>query len=145
MDGIPETIRADERKLKQIIYNLLSNAVKFTTDGGEIHLSAELVQGSRLKAQGKANNLQISASDFELHRDWVQISVKDTGIGIKPEDLERIFNPFDQVDTSTSRKYQGTGLGLSLIKQLIELHGGKIWAESDGEGKGAIFSYIVPI
>ncbi|MBW2002748.1 MAG: hypothetical protein JRI30_09575 [Deltaproteobacteria bacterium] len=145
MDGIPETITADEHRLKQIMYNLLSNAVKFTPDGGEIRLSAELVQGSRLKAQGKANNLQISASDFELHRDWVQISVKDTGIGIKPEDLERIFNPFEQVDTSTSRKYQGTGLGLSLTKQLVVLHSGTIWAESDGEGKGAIFSYIVPI
>jgi len=75
----------------------------------------------------------------------IDISVQDTGIGIKGEDLQRIFNPFEQVDNSASRKYQGTGLGLSLTKRLVELHGGRIWAESEGEGKGSRFTFLIPI
>ncbi len=69
----------------------------------------------------------------------------DTGIGLKSENLERIFKPFEQVDNSASRKYQGTGLGLSLVKRMVELHGGRIWAESEGEGQGSRFSFILPI
>ena len=139
------TIKADERKLKQILYNLLSNAVKFTPDGGEIRLEANLAESSKLKAQSRNDPFQLSASDFELHRDWILISVTDTGIGLKPEDLERIFTPFDQVETSKSRKYQGTGLGLSLTKSLVELHGGRIWVESEGEGKGSRFVFVLPM
>ncbi len=75
---------------------------------------------------------------------FINISVQDTGIGIKGEDLERIFNPFEQVDGSASRQYAGTGLGLSLTKSLVELHGGKIWAESEGEGKGSKFILLMP-
>jgi signal transduction histidine kinase len=78
------------------------------------------------------------------HRNFIEISVADTGIGIIEEDLVRIFNPFEQVDGSVNRSYQGAGLGLSLTKRLVELHGGQIWAESEGEGKGAIFSFIIP-
>ena len=74
----------------------------------------------------------------------LEVFVSDTGIGIKPEDLTRIFKPFEQVDGSSSRKYQGTGLGLSLTKRLVELHGGIIWAESDGEGKGGKFTFVIP-
>jgi len=70
--------------------------------------------------------------------------VEDTGIGLKEEDLERIFNPFEQVDTSSSRRYQGTGLGLSLCRNLVALHGGIIWAESGGEGKGTSLRFIIP-
>jgi signal transduction histidine kinase len=77
--------------------------------------------------------------------DFIEISVKDTGIGISPGDTDRIFNPFEQIDGSLSRKYQGTGLGLSLTKQLVELHGGTIWAESEGEGKGSTFSLVIPV
>ena len=69
----------------------------------------------------------------------------DSGIGIKQEDLERIFKPFEQGENSASRKYQGTGLGLSLTKSFVELHGGKIWAESEGEGKGSMFHFVIPI
>jgi signal transduction histidine kinase len=74
----------------------------------------------------------------------VEISVTDTGIGLKSCDVHRIFNPFEQVETSYSRKFQGTGLGLSLTKRLVELHGGKIWAESKGEGTGATFRFTIP-
>jgi len=71
--------------------------------------------------------------------------VTDSGIGIKQEDLERIFNPFEQVENSASRRFQGTGLGLSLTKQLVELHGGRIWVESEVEGKGSAFRFVFSI
>ena len=122
-DGIPEEITADDRKLKQILYNLLFNAVKFTPDGGRVRLAARLA----------------------AEQGHIEISVTDTGIGIKSKDLKRIFDPFEQADGSSSRKYQGTGLGLSLTRKLVELHGGRIWAESDGEGQGSRFSFNIPL
>ena len=126
INDIPEIIEVDERKIKQILYNLLSNAVKFTPEGGKIHLAAKkgLEEGTK---------------------DCVEISVTDSGIGLKPEDHERIFGHFEQVESSTSRKFQGTGLGLSLTRQLVALHGGRIWVESEGEGKGSTFRLVIPI
>jgi signal transduction histidine kinase len=150
IDGIPKTIRVDERKLKQIIYNLLSNAVKFTPEGGEIRLTADLADGSSLVADSKSkveSGVDLTAMSHELRasQKFIQISVTDTGIGIQQENLDRIFSAFEQVENSTSRKYQGTGLGLSLTKSLVELHGGKIWAESSGEGKGSKFAFLLPL
>jgi signal transduction histidine kinase len=145
IDGIPETITADERKLKQILYNLLSNAVKFTPDGGEIRLSSSLADSKKIIDQIESTPCRLSSADFELHQDWAQVSVQDTGVGFKPEDAGRIFFPFEQLDSSKNRRYQGTGLGLSLTKQFIELHGGRIWAESEGEGKGSTFHIVIPI
>ncbi len=145
INGIPDTITADERKLKQIIYNLLSNAVKFTPDGGEIRLLSSLADNKKIIDQIESNPCQLSAADFELHQDWAQISVQDTGIGFKSENADRIFSPFEQVESSRRRKFQGTGLGLSLTRQFIELHGGRIWAESEGEGKGSTFHIVIPI
>jgi signal transduction histidine kinase len=121
-DIVPEAVTVDERKFKQIIYNLLSNAVKFTPDGGKITLTATLIDENLL-----------------------QISVIDTGIGLKDKDQERIFNVFEQIEASSNRKYQGTGLGLSITKQFVELHDGRIWAESEGEGQGSRFCFIVPV
>ena len=135
VNEIAETIVADERKLKQIIYNLLSNAVKFTQDGGEIKLIAQ-------KANGNAG--QLSEVETPLWDNFVEIAVHDTGTGIEEEDLERIFDPFEQVENSASKKYQGTGLGLALTKSLVELHGGKIWAQSRGQGQGSSFHVIIP-
>lgn len=147
MDGIPEIISADERNLKQIMYNLLSNAVKFTPDGGEIHLTANRVTGSESRVGAERQSRFIGVPGLMQHTtgDFIEISVKDTGIGISPGDTDRVFNPFEQIDGSLSRKYQGTGLGLSLTKQLVELHSGTIWVESEGEGKGSIFSFIIPV
>ena len=136
MDDIPERILADERKLKQIIFNLLSNAVKFTPKGGQICLMAKVLNGF----QRFTDDLQHPRS-----RSHLEISVVDMGIGIQNDNLERIFNPFEQVESSTTRKYQGTGLGLSLTRRLVELHGGKIWAESKGEGLGSTFKFILPL
>jgi signal transduction histidine kinase len=143
MNGIPEMIRADERKLKQIMYNLLSNAAKFTPPGGSIRLSATKANFSELpvaRLPQKANLKTQGALD-----DFIKISVEDTGIGIRREDLKRIFSPFEQVENSSSRKFQGTGLGLSLTNSFVELHGGIIWAESEGQGKGSKFTFVLPI
>jgi signal transduction histidine kinase len=134
---VPEVIEADERKLKQIIYNLLANAVKFTPDGGSILLSAEM-------ANGRHGGCKITENNPGANGSMVLISVSDSGIGIKPKDLTRIFNPFEQVESSRSRKFQGTGLGLSLVQNLANLHGGRVWAESEGEGRGAVFTLEIP-
>ena len=150
IDGIPEIIKVDERKLKQVMYNLLSNAVKFTQDGGEIRLTADLADSSSLIADSKSKvgsvgNLTAMIYELKASQKFVRISVTDNGIGIKHENLEHIFNPFDQVESSASRRFQGTGLGLSLTKSLVKLHGGKLWAESGGEGKGSTFRFIIPL
>ena len=133
--GLPDTITADERKLKQIMYNLLSNAVKFTPDGGNI----------TVKASPCDNNHNDVLNQHQTATPGIKISINDTGIGIKSTDLERIFDSFEQVENSASRNFQGTGLGLSLTKKLVELHGGKIWVESEGEGLGATFSFTLPL
>lgn len=121
-------VTADERKLKQIIYNLLSNAVKFTADGGKIGLSARMADDS-------------AGPEAERH---VEISVSDTGIGIPRADLEIIFEPFTQLESGLNGKYEGTGLGLALVKSFVDLHGGRVWVKSAGEGKGSTFYFTLP-
>jgi PAS domain S-box-containing protein len=152
-DHIPETITADERKLKQIIYNLLANAMKFTPDGGTVSLGGQLGDcqvrpGMRWDDPANLRIIEGQIDDDKASNNYkkcVRFSVSDTGIGIKKEDQERIFAPFEQADGSSSRRYQGTGLGLSLTRKLVELHGGRIWVESEGEGKGSTFSFTIPI
>ncbi len=113
-------IEADRVKIKQIFYNLLSNAVKFTPDGGKV-----------------TTNLEITPTTL-------QVEVIDTGIGIAEEDQMKLFASFTQIDTSKSRRFGGTGLGLALTQRLIELHGGEIRVTSE-EGKGSTFSFSIPI
>ncbi len=137
-DGLPEWVQVDERKLKQVVYNLLSNAVKFTPAGGEVRLGAEVMEGSDLPHLP-------AAGDGNGDSRWLSVWVSDTGIGVEDKDLERIFNPFEQVEGSTSRKYQGTGLGLALTRRMVELHGGAIWAESGGAEKGSTFRLAIPL
>ncbi|MGD9158189.1 MAG: ATP-binding protein [Desulfobacteraceae bacterium] len=138
-DKIPMTIEGDARKLKQILYNLLSNSVKFTPDGGNICLSARGCIDNISSELENSDTLPQNFSDNLL-----EISVKDSGIGLKEEDRERIFQPFEQADKARNRKFQGTGLGLSLTKKLVELHRGHIWVESNGEGAGSDFKFIIP-
>ncbi len=141
---MPEVITADERRLKQIVYNLLSNASKFTPDGGSINITAEVIDRDSV-----FENMPIKSRDEMLsntedgHQSYIKVSVADTGIGIKQEYLSKIFEPFQQEDSSTSRKYGGTGLGLSMSKQLIELHKGGIWVESQVD-KGSTFTFVIP-
>jgi len=113
-------IAADERKFKQILLNLLSNAVKFTQDGGRIDVQARREDSNAL------------------------ISVRDTGVGIAAADQAAVFEEFRQVGTDATRKHEGTGLGLTLTKKLVELHGGKIWLESE-PGKGSTFTFTIPM
>jgi PAS domain S-box-containing protein len=119
LDGDIGVITADERKVRQVLINLLTNAVKFTPEGGTVSLRAR-------------------SSDDEL-----LISVVDTGIGIKPQDCAVIFEEFRQADSDYAREVEGTGLGLALSKRLVELHGGRIWVESE-LGQGSTFTFTLP-
>jgi signal transduction histidine kinase/ActR/RegA family two-component response regulator len=115
------TVVADERRLKQILVNLLSNAVKFTPTGGRV-------------------SLQVSTDSSE---GIIRFVVEDNGIGIAAKDLSLIFAPFSQVDSSLTRQHEGTGLGLSLVKQLVDMHGGSVTVTSTA-GKGSCFSVSLP-
>src|ERR1035437_2060631 len=114
------TLEADRNRLIQVLYNLVSNAIKFTPEDGKIYLSCKK-RGSR-----------------------AFISVIDTGIGISREDQRKLFQPFTQIDASASRQYCGTGLGLALVKKIVNMHQGNIWIESDVE-KGSIFIFTIPL
>jgi signal transduction histidine kinase len=135
MEKIPEFITADELRLKQILYNLLSNAVKFTPENGSISLNARAIT----EAAGKGSN---QPDGFCRE---VEIRVKDTGIGIQKDDIGCIFEPFGQVENEQTRKHRGTGLGLTVTRKLVQMHGGRIWAESEGPGKGTTFCFRLPI
>lgn len=133
--------QGDATKMKQIMFNLLSNAVKFTADPGSILIRAELLQ--REPESNFSTSSDEDTYDIKF-KHWLKITVKDTGLGIKKEDLKRIFLSFEQADGTYSRNYQGTGLGLALTRSLVELHKGKIWAESPGLGQGATFYVLIP-
>jgi signal transduction histidine kinase len=120
IDGELSTIEADARSLKQILYNYLSNAVKFTPEEGVVTL--------RVKPDGAA---------------YYRIEVEDTGIGIKSEDLSRLFGEFQQLDASSAKKYPGTGLGLALTKRIAEAQGGRVGVNSAPD-KGSVFHAILP-
>ncbi|WP_305065641.1 PAS domain-containing sensor histidine kinase [Methanococcoides sp.] len=113
------TIKADTIKFKQILYKLVSNAIKFTVQGGFVTIGGKISEH------------------------LVQIYVEDSGIGISPGDQDKLFNPFFQADSSSTRESGGTGLGLALIKKFVEMHGGKIWVESE-VGKGSTFTFRIP-
>ena len=144
---IPDMITADERKLKQIIYNLLSNAAKFTDDGGSITLTAHPAasdNGYVVTRDGRKIELPSNGAGDKEVKSYLELSVVDTGIGLEPGETDKVFNPFEQAQSSGNLKHQGTGLGLSLTKRLVELHGGEIWAHSEGKGKGTTFSLVLP-
>ncbi len=147
-------ITADQRKLEQILYNLLSNGLKFTPEGGKVCLTTRQVYCHVRQARRSkdGNNRLIVAVSSETPEDLdttkrkaIKFSISDTGIGIEQEDQKRIFNSFEQVDGSSSRQYGGAGLGLSLAQRLVELHGGRIWVDSEGTGKGSTFSFVIPV
>ncbi len=124
-DGLP-IIKGDKRLLKQVLFNLLSNSFKFTPDGGEIGVKVRLYR------------------DIEDSKDYILFEVYDTGIGISKEKQNQLFQPFVQLDNIMTKKFAGTGLGLSLCKRFVELHKGKIWLESE-DGKGARFYFMIPV
>ncbi|HTZ17202.1 MAG TPA: ATP-binding protein [Dissulfurispiraceae bacterium] len=122
LTNVPELIIADGTRLKQVLYNLIDNAIKFTPEGGRIYIDVFM----------------------NADKKFLIFSVKDTGIGIPDEQQNMLFQPFMQLDSSYAKKYEGTGLGLSLCKKIVELHGGYIWAESE-PGKGSKFSFTCPV
>ena len=117
----PLPIKCDPEKLTSAFVNLLDNAVRFTPEGGEINIHAMLRPGGD-----------------------VLVSIHDTGMGIEPNDLTKIFSEFYQVEPHTTRKYSGMGIGLPIARGLVEAHGGKVWAESEGPGKGSTFKVLLP-
>jgi len=121
ISSVPESISLDQQKLRQVLYNLLSNAVKFTNDGGRVEIIVNADDGHRL-----------------------QLQVKDTGIGIKPEDFNKLFIEFQQLGSGPERHHQGTGLGLALTKKIVELQNGSIGVEST-VGEGSVFTVVLPI
>ncbi len=150
LENLPDPFMADQRKVKQILYNLLSNALKFTPEEGKITLSttshrsmvanaSEPLMANRPRVAGQAKN--------DGAENWIQaveIIVSDTGVGLENEDTERIFEKFEQIDGTYSRNFQGTGLGLALTRNLVNLHGGSIWARSNGVGTGSSFHVLLP-
>ena len=125
-DLIP--FEADPDKLTQVLTNLVSNALKFSGPGSPVDITAKVIKGRRETDAG----------------DLIQVSVADRGIGI-PENLrQKIFEQFFQIETGTSRKYRGAGLGLYICKSFVEMHGGKIWVESVPD-KGSTFHFTIPI
>lgn len=128
-DGIPVQVLGDITRLRQVLVNLISNAIKFTERG-------EVVTQIRVAAP---------PPDGDPSGKWqLQFSVRDTGIGISPDRLNKLFRPFVQADASTARVFGGTGLGLTICKRLVELMGGKLWAESV-PGKGSTFTFSLPL
>jgi len=133
------TARLDPARAKQIIYNLISNAIKFTPKNGHVTVAAERVTQPIIPPCSDAQGLRLPG-------DWLSLTVTDTGIGINSDDLERIFAEFEQVDSTFSRQQQGTGLGLSLTRKLVSLHGGYVWAESAGQvNRGSKFFVLQPL
>jgi signal transduction histidine kinase len=118
-EGLP-MVYADKARVRQVLFNLLSNSTKFTPDGGKLKIEAV------------------------RDGDWCQLSVVDNGTGIKEEDWERIFDPFYQADSSMPKREEGTGLGLALVRQIVEQHGGRVWVESE-YGKGSRFTFTLPL
>ena len=121
LDSLAGPVSGDPARLQQVVWNLLSNAVKFTPKGGRVQVLLERVNSH------------------------VEITVIDTGIGIKPEFLPHVFDRFRQADSSTTRRHGGLGLGLAIVKQLVEMHGGTVRAKSPGEGQGSTFVVTLPI
>jgi signal transduction histidine kinase len=116
-----EAVQLDQRKFKQVLYNLLSNAVKFSDERGKVSIHVRRLDTHRLEVQ-----------------------VRDTGIGIKTEDINRLFTEFEQLDSGAARHFEGTGLGLALTKKIIEFQGGHISVESD-LGRGSVFTVVLPV
>lgn len=132
----------DERKVQQIVINLLANANKFTPRGGTISISARFCRSPEDIRRHAA--LRRNVAKDMLDGGWIEIEVADNGIGIPREEQERIFEMFHQADSSVTRSFGGTGLGLALARRFVEMHGGTIWVESE-PGQGARFTVLLPL
>ncbi|WP_200321210.1 PAS domain-containing hybrid sensor histidine kinase/response regulator [Sphaerospermopsis aphanizomenoides] len=140
-------IMVDERRMRQVLINLLNNAVKFTPEGGRIKLIVDREEGLNQTYEEtlKEPHFTTSNSDynFDHQQEFLCFSITDTGIGIAPEDLPKLFQPFVQIDSKLNRKYNGTGLGLALVNSITKMHGGTITLTSE-LGKGSCFTVRLP-
>jgi DNA-binding response OmpR family regulator len=134
----------DIRKTKQIIYNLLSNAVKFSARGGRVKLTARIVTRAAVGTMTGGWPVHSFPLPENGHETFLEIRVKDQGIGISPDNMARLFQAFSQVDSGLARKFEGTGLGLAMVRQLAELLGGSV-AVASAEGEGACFGAWLPL
>jgi PAS domain S-box-containing protein len=135
-------VLGDPSRLQQIVWNLLSNAIKFTPSDGRVEVQLSRVTSDR-NTQPTTNYR--TGAQLCAPINYAQITVKDTGIGISSDFLPCIFDYFRQADASITRSYGGLGLGLAIVRHLVELHGGTVWAESLGVGQGAIFRVLLPL
>ena len=137
-------IQADGRKIKQIVYNLLSNAVKFTGEGGLVAVRVSHVSRAEVgELSGSWTGRSFPLADSAFTK-FLRIGVTDSGVGISGDGLDALFRPFSQVDGSLARKFEGTGLGLAMVKLLVELHGGAVAVES-AVGEGSRFTIWLPL
>ena len=137
-------VLGDSVRLQQVIWNLLSNAVKFTPEGGRVEIRLEQVGGQKAEAMSGDRSSQAPFSAAQSPA-FAQITVSDTGKGIPPNFLPYVFESFRQADSTTTRTFGGLGLGLAIVRQLVELHGGSVYADSSGEGQGAVFTVRLPL
>ena len=140
--GLP-LIHADKTRIRQVMLNMFSNAVKFT-DNGEIKLKVRKVKYDDISLIEKNPDSYCSKRTTLRDGDFILVSVKDSGIGIKRDDMPKVFEEFRQIDSSSIRKEGGTGLGMAISRKFIELHGGEIWVESRF-GNGSTFHFIIPV
>jgi CheY-like chemotaxis protein len=144
MDEDIGVFQLDVRKTKQIMYNLLSNAVKFSGHDGVVTLTAQRVSRSAVGVVAggwPGQSFTLAESEFN---EFVQLTIRDAGIGISVDNMTKLFRAFSQIDSSLARRFEGTGLGLAMVKQLAELHGGAV-AVASSEGDGSIFAVWLPI
>jgi PAS domain S-box-containing protein len=134
----------DMRKTKQIVYNMLSNAVKFSPPGAQVTLSSRQVKRSAVGTISGAWPVHSFALENNDFNEFIEICVSDSGIGISKQNMAKLFHPFSQIDSSLARKFEGTGLGLAMVKRLAELHGGSV-AVTSKEGEGARFVVWLPL
>jgi signal transduction histidine kinase len=144
MDEDLGMVQLDMRKTKQIVYNLLSNAVKFSANSGRVILRARHVPRSAVgmvSDEWPTHGFLLADSDYD---EFIELCVVDSGIGISKENMAKLFQAFTQIDSSLARKFEGTGLGLAMVKQLAELHGGTV-ALASSEGEGSRFAVWLPL
>jgi signal transduction histidine kinase len=131
-------IEADRGKVRKVLHNLIGNAIKFCHNDGAVGISVRLLPAGKLRIWDESGNGTLCDTDF------VEVAVEDSGIGIKLEDIPKLFSFFNQLESPFTKRFAGIGIGLVLTKKLVELHGGKIWVESEF-GKGSKFVFAIPV
>jgi signal transduction histidine kinase len=142
---LPLMVLGDTNRLQQVFWNLLANAIKFTPSGGQVEVRLSVVSENALDGRGHVRGFSLPTTYHLPPTAYAQIQVIDTGQGISPDFLPHIFEYFRQADSTSTRSHGGIGLGLAIVHQLVELHGGTVYADSPGNGQGATFTVQLPL